>query len=525
MSAMIFILTPLGYSNIKRLPAHLLPAIIALLLAAATVGLSIASGKTGPCQARRSVPNIVFILADDMGWRDAGCYGSTFYETPNIDRLAKQGMRFTSAYAACPVCSPTRASIMTGKYPARLGTTDYFGAPQPDTVQRHWTRNKPLLPAPYLDHLPLGETTIAKALKQGGYSTFFAGKWHSGGKGYWPEDHGFDINIGGWTAGMPSSYFSPYKNPKLPDGPRGEHLDDRLAAESVRFLEHVGNKPFLLYHAFYSVHIPLQAKQDLIVKYEAKRKGLNRDGPLFRPEGDRQARQVQEHAVYAAMIETMDRSLGQLLDALDRLGLAENTVVFFMSDNGGLSTAEGAPTSNLPLRAGKGWLYEGGIREPMIVKWPGIIEPGSVSNVPVISTDFYPTILEMAGLPLRTRQHLDGVSLVPLLRRSGSTDERALYWHYPHYGNQGGSPASAVRVGDWKLIEFFEDRRLELYNLKDDLGERHNLLAAQPKKAAELHEKLRAWRSAVGARLPTPNSNRKVDGREGVDGLSYVADD
>jgi arylsulfatase A-like enzyme len=483
------------------------------------------SRAANPARQSSRRPNFVFFLADDMGWRDAGCYGSTFYETPNIDRLAKQGMRFADAYAACPVCSPTRASIMTGKYPARLGTTDYFGAPQPDTVSRHWTRNKPLLPAPYLDHLPLEEATVAKALRQGGYSTYFAGKWHLGGRGYWPEDQGFDINIGGWAAGMPSSYFSPYKNPKLPDGPKGEHLDDRLAAESIKFLQHVGREPFLLYHAFYSVHIPLQAKQDLIGKYEAKREQVTNEGPLFRPEGDRQARQVQEHAVYAAMIETMDRSVGRILDALDRLGLADSTVVFFMSDNGGLSTAEGAPTSNLPLRAGKGWLYEGGIREPMIVKWPGVTRAGSTSNTPVISTDFYPTMLEMAGLPAKPEQHVDGVSLVPLLRQTGSTVARAIYWHYPHYGNQGGSPGSAVRIGDWKLIEFFEDHRLELYNLKNDLGEQHNLAVEQGKRAAGLHEKLKAWRAAVGARMPSPNPNRQVGGRESESILSFVADD
>jgi arylsulfatase A-like enzyme len=357
------------------------------------------------------------------------------------------------------------------------------------------------------------------------YTTYFAGKWHLGGKGYWPENHGFDINIGGWQAGSPSSYFSPYKNPKLPDGPKGEHLDDRLAAESVKFLERVGQKPFLLYHAFYSVHIPLQAKRELIAKYEAKRKGVKAEGPRFRPEGDRQARQVQDHAVYAAMIETMDRSLGRILDALDRLGLGDNTIVFFMSDNGGLSTAEGAPTSNLPLRAGKGWLYEGGVREPMIVKWPGVTRPGSTSSTPVISTDFYPTILEVAGLPAKPEQHIDGVSMVPSLRQTGTTVQRAIYWHYPHYGNQGGSPGSAVRVGDWKLIEFFEDHRLELYNLKNDLGEQHDLAVEEGKKAAELHEKLKAWRAAVGARMPTPNPNRKAGGGEGDGVFSFVADD
>ncbi len=498
---------------------------VILLVFAFTICDSTSAPAAAPSTEAHRRPNFVFFLADDMGWRDAGCYGSTFYETPNIDRLAKEGMRFTNAYAACPVCSPTRASIMTGKYPARLGTTDYFGGPQPDTVERHWTRNKPLLPARYQDYLPLAETTVATALREGGYTTYFAGKWHLGGKGYWPEDHGFDINIGGCQAGSPSSYFSPYRNPKLPDGPKGEHLDDRMAAESVKFLEHVGDKPFLLYHAFYSVHIPLQAKQDLIAKYEAKRKTVKHDGPMFRPEGDRQARQIQEHAVYAAMIETMDHSMGQVLDALDRLGLAENTVVFFMSDNGGLSTAEGAPTSNLPLRAGKGWLYEGGIREPMIVKWPRVVKPGSACATPVISTDFYPTILDVAGFPARPQQHVDGVSFVPLLRQSASLPPRALYWHYPHYGNQGGSPSSAVRIGDWKLIEFFENHRLELYNLKEDLGEKHNVAAEQPQRTADLHQQLRAWRSAVGARMPMPNPNYKADSQERENSLAYLADD
>ena len=494
------------------------------MLTVATCHLSFARAPEGGAQPCRR-PNFVFFLADDLGWRDTGCYGSTFYETPNIDRLAREGMRFTDAYAACPVCSPTRASIMTGKYPARLGTTDYFGAPQPDTVFRHWTRNKPLLPARYVDHLPLEEITIAEALKAGGYRTFFAGKWHLGGPGYWPENQGFDRNVGGCEAGMPSSYFSPYKNPKLPDGPKGEHLDDRLAAESVKFLEQIGEKPFLLYHAFYSVHIPLQAKQDLIAKYEAKRKGVKAEGPRFKPEGDRQARQVQEHAVYAAMIEIMDHSVGQVLDALDRQKLADNTIVFFMSDNGGLSTAEGAPTSNLPLRAGKGWLYEGGIREPMIVKWPGVTRPGSSSSTPVISTDFYPTMLEMAGLSAKPGQHMDGASMAALLKQTGPAAERALYWHYPHYGNQGGSPGSAIRVGDWKLIEFFEDQRLELYNLKNDLGEQHNLAVEQGKKAAELHAKLKRWRRAVGARMPRPNPDCKAGARGDGNVLSYVADD
>ena len=317
----------------------------------------------------------------------------------------------------------------------------------------------------------------------------------------------------------------PLPQSQAPRRPQGEHLADRLAAESIKFLEHAGNKPFLLYHAFYSVHIPLQAKRDLIAKYEAKRKGIKSEGPLFKPEGDRQERQYQDHAVYAAMVESLDQNVGRILDALDRLGLAGNTIVFFMSDNGGLSTAEGAPTCNLPLRAGKGWLYEGGIREPMIVKWPGVTKPGSTSSTPVVSTDFYPTILEMAGLPAIPWQHVDGLSLLPVLKQTGSTAFRALYWHYPHYGNQGGSPSGAIRLGDWKLIEFFEDGRRELYDLKDDLGEQHNLAAAQPEKAAALYEKLKAWRLAVAARMPSPNPNGKIGDRRTAGILALTADD
>ncbi|MEN6333319.1 MAG: sulfatase, partial [Phycisphaerales bacterium] len=425
----------------------------------------------------RRKPNFVFFLSDDLGWKDLGCYGSTFYETPNIDRLAAQGVRFTNAYAACPVCSPTRASIMTGKYPARLRTTDYFGAPQPDTVGRHWTKDKPLLPARYEDRLPLEEVTIAEALKEHGYATFFAGKWHLGPEGYWPEDQGFDVNKGGCDRGGPyggKKYFSPYDNPRLPDGPTGEHLPDRLASETCKFIEASKDRPFLAYLAFYSVHTPLMAREDLKAKYEQKAKQVKHEGPDWGKEGDRQVRLVQDHAVYAGMVEAMDQAVGKVLDALDRLGLAKDTVVFFMSDNGGLSTSEGHPTSNLPLRGGKGWLYEGGIREPLIVRWPGVTQAGSTCEEPVTSTDFYPTMLEMAGLPPKPEQHVDGRSVAPLLKRTGSQERRAFFWHYPHYGNQGGSPGGAVRVGDYKLIEFYEDSRVELYNLRDDLGEQND---------------------------------------------------
>jgi len=460
----------------------------------------------------RKRTNFVFFLVDDLGWTDLGCFGSTFYETPNVDRLAAGGMRFTNAYAACPVCSPTRASIMTGKYPARLRTTDYFGAPQPDTVGRRWPKNRPLLPARYRDRLPLEEVTLAEALKQHGYATFFAGKWHLGGEGFYPEDQGFDVNKGGLERGGPyggKKYFSPYGNPKLQDGPAGEHLPDRLATETCRFIEANKSQPFLAYLAFYSVHTPLMARADLRAKYEKKAKSAEHEGPAWGKEGARKVRLVQDHAVYAGMVEAMDQAVGKVLDALERLDLARDTIVFFMSDNGGLSTSEGHPTCNLPLRAGKGWLYEGGIREPMMVRWPGQVKSSSVCHEPVISTDFYPTILEIAGLPAKPQQHVDGRSLVGLLRENARQEQRALYWHYPHYGNQGGSPGGAIRLGDYKLIEFYEDNRIELYNLRDDIGEQHDRAAEMPRMAGKLRRMLHAWRKEVDAAMPTPTSNRK----------------
>lgn len=476
-----------------------------------------AAGVLAPALTARAVSgkklNVLFMLADDLGWMDLGCYGSSFYETPNLDRLAREGVRFTEAYAACPVCSPTRLSIMTGKYPARLAATDWFGAPQPENAHKHPTGTKPLLPAPYEERMPLEEFTMAEAFREAGYRTFFAGKWHLGGGGYSPEDQGFDINKGGFDKGSPPSYFSPYKNPKLEDGPEGEHLPARLARESVEFMARAGGDPFLLYLSFYSVHTPLQGRPDLVKKYEEKAARLKVGGPEFLPEGDRMARQVQNHAVFAAMVEAMDQAVGDVLDGLDRLGLAENTAVVFMSDNGGLSTSEGAPTSNVPLRAGKGWLYEGGVREPMLVKWPGHARPGAVCEQYVTSTDFYPTLLEMAGLPPRPEQHLDGVSFAPLLLGDAAPERGPVYWHYPHYGNQGAFPGAAVRLGDYKLIEFFEDNHAELYNLRRDLGEKKNLAEAMPEKAAELRALLHAWQKETGARFPAPNPNAGKPGR------------
>lgn len=476
-----------------------------LLTIAAALALAFAARSA---TAKR--PNIVFFIADDLGYTDLGCYGSSFYETPALDRMAEQGAKFTQAYAACPVCSPTRASILTGKYPVRTGITDYINAAGRNQPEQ-WRRNTPLLPASYKDRLALDEVTLAEALKEAGYATFFAGKWHLGPEGFYPENQGFDINKGGLERGGPyggKKYFSPYGNPRLKDGPPGEHLPDRLATEAAKFIEAHRDGPFLVYFPFYSVHTPLMAREDLRKKYEQKRKRLGLKAKWGR-EGKRKVRLVQEHAVYAGMVEALDQAVGKVLAKLDELGLADNTIVIFTSDNGGLSTSEGHPTSNLPLRAGKGWLYEGGIREPLLVRWPGVVKPGTVIDAPVISPDFYPTLLAAAGLPLRPKQHLDGVNLAPLLKEGGAPEPRALYWHYPHYGNQGGAPGGAIRQGDWKLIEWFEGPTVELYNLADDLGEKHNLAADYPEKVEQLRAQLHAWQKATGAKFPTPNPRRK----------------
>jgi len=477
--------------------------------AAAVLGVWNGMGS-GQQQAKTKRPNFVFFLIDDMGWKDLGCFGSTFYETPNVDRLAAQGMRFTNAYAACPVCSPTRASIMTGKYPARLGITDWIGAPPQPTA--------------YREYLPLEEVTIAEALKEAGYATGFVGKWHLATRDadrtkYYPDRQGFDVNIGGDHSGSPPTYFYPYEKQKRsletmpPGGKAGEYLTDRLTEESLKFVEANKGRPFLLYLAHYAVHTPLESKEELAEKYRAKASKLlqaPKPQPVY---GPYKTRQVQDHAVYAGMVQSVDESVGRVLRKLEELGLEQNTIVIFMSDNGGLSTvAREGPTCNLPLRAGKGWLYEGGIREPMIVKWPGVVRPGSVCHELVISTDFYPTMLEMAGLPSKPAQHVDGVSLVPLLRQRGALEREAVYWHYPHYHGSGNRPSGAVRAGDYKLIEWYEDGRIELYNLKEDIGEENDLAASLPDKVAELRRMLHAWRNEVGAKMPEggPREDYKI---------------
>lgn len=455
-------------------------------------------------------PNIIFILVDDMGWKDLGCYGSKFYETPNIDRLAGQGMRFTDAYASCPVCSPTRASVLTGKYPATVGITNFIGGK---------AKGK-LIDVSYLDHLPLEEYCLARALKQGGYTTWHIGKWHLGGDGFLPQDHGFEINIGGCHAGSPDKggYFSPWTIPALQnvDVPDGTYLTDYLTDQAVDLILKRDGRPFFLNMWYYSVHTPIQAKPEKIRKYEAKAKAMGLDkqktfeeGDFFPSEHKRhkriRRRLLQSDPVYAAMIESLDENVGRLLNAVEKSGEADNTIIIFTSDNGGLATAEGSPTCNAPLAEGKGWMYEGGTREPLLVRWPAVVEPETVCSVPVTSTDFYPTFLEAAGVNLIPDQHVDGVSIVPLLKGNSQLARDAIFWHYPHYSNQGGTPGSSVRLGDYKFVEFFEENRMELYNLREDLGEEHNLAPDNPELAQEMKDLLSGWRKEVEAKIPQRN--------------------
>ncbi|MEP6535780.1 MAG: sulfatase [Bryobacteraceae bacterium] len=451
--------------------------------------------------------NFVFILMDDLGWADVGCNGSKFYETPNIDKLAARGTRFTNAYAAAPVCSPTRASIMTGKHPAHVGITNYLPG-------KHTFPYTKLIGTECVQNLPLAEVTIAEALAPAGYTSAHIGKWHLGATAeYWPEKQGFALNVGGSNSGMPKSFFYPqWKGNPPVDGKDGEYLTDRLTDAAVDFIEKNQAKPFFLYLPHYAVHVPIEAKQKLVEKYKAKRAQWERQA-LFRPtpglyrSGHGYPQPLQNDPAYAAMIESMDQSVGHVVETLERLKLSDNTVVFFTSDNGGLSAPEWKKvpvTSNAPLREGKGHLYEGGIRVPLIVAGPGV-RAGRVEATPVQSVDFLPTILDFASA--KVPPGVDGVSITGLLRSGTPPPERDLYWHYPHYSNQIGRPSSAIRRGTWKLIEFHEDHHSELYDLSEDMGEQKDLAAAFPERANELKARLHGWQKKVNAQFPTPNPN------------------
>ena len=457
--------------------------------------------------------NMLFILVDDLGWRDLACTGSAFYKTPHLDRLARQGMRFSDAYATCPVCSPSRASILTGQYPATVGITDWI-----DWGGRTHPCRGRLIDVPYLKNLPASKQTVAQALRAAGYATWHVGKWHLGGPGHLPQDHGFEINIGGGTAGAPGRYFAPWPVEALAheNAPPGTYLTDYLTDRAIDLIRRRDGRPFFLNLWHYAVHTPIQARRTAIRRSEKRAQTLGLDRMKTFEEGEpfptlhkrhlRVTRRLrQSDPAYAAMVANLDWNIGRVLKALDDEGLAATTLVVVTSDNGGLSTAEGSPTCNAPLAEGKGWMADGGVRVPLIVRWPGTVPPGSRCAVPVTGTDFFPTLLEAAGRRPRPRRHLDGVSLLPLLKGAARLDRDAIFWHYPHYGNQGGTPGSAVRWGDWKLIEFFEDGRRELFNLRTDLSEKRNLARQRPDLAARLHARLRSWRKSVEAQIPRRN--------------------
>jgi arylsulfatase A-like enzyme len=427
-------------------------------------------------------PNVVLILADDLGWTDLACYGSDLHETPNLDRLAKDGMKFTQNYSACTVCSPTRAALLTGKYPARLHITDWIPGLMPD--------NPKLLVPDWTKFLPTTETTIAEVFKANGYRTGSIGKWHLGGEDYYPQKHGFDVNTAGTDKAAPPSYLAPWKIPTLTEGKDGDYLTDRLGDEAVKFIEQTKDKQFFLYLAHFAVHTPIQGRADLVAKYKQKLK----------------AGITHSNAAYAAMLESLDETVGRIRAKLEELKLADRTIVIFTSDNGGRVPT----TSNKPLRFGKASAYEGGVRVPLIVHWPGITKPGATSDAPVITMDLFPTLVEMAGLkmPEPKSKRLDGVTLAPILRGHGTIDRKELFWHYPHHQHYqlgGTMPYGAIRSGDFKLIEFFNDMHVELYDIKNDIGELRELAKDRPKVVEELRSRLHAWRKEVGAQMPTPN--------------------
>ncbi|MEJ7694074.1 sulfatase [Daejeonella sp.] len=497
---------------------------------------------------QREKMNVIFFLVDDLGWSDIGVNGSSFYETPNIDRFAKEGVRFTQAYSTCHVCSPSRASIMTGKYPARLNLTDWLTGRQDFPFQK-------LKNVVINQHLPFKENTLPEVLVENGYQTAIFGKWHLGEEESSPLKHGFKERLlTDWNKGWPNKgFFAPYDMAGLEGGAEGEYLTDRLTSEAIRYIEKNKDAPFFLYLSHFAVHDPIQGRPDLVKKYTEKLSRIKRPGgerfilegnpdtpePFTReqlnkflsqegyegfgnlPNRTVKIKQHQDNVEFAAMVESVDESMGHVLAKLKELNLDEKTIVIFVSDNGGMAAANmGKPTnvvsagsldskfstSNLPLRGAKGWFYEGGIRVPLIVKWPQFGQHGAVSNVPVIGTDFYPTILEMLGLPQKPEQHVDGASLVPLLKGESTIRRKALYWHFPHYSNHGQqSPGGAIRSGDYKLLEYYEGNTVQLFNLKKDIGEQHDLAKSEPGKVRELRNLLHAWKKSVSAREMTPN--------------------
>ena len=453
------------------------------------------------CSKPPQKKNVLFILIDDFGYNDMSFRNSDFYETSNIDQLAKESTVFNEGYANSRVCSPSRASIMTGKFTARHGITDWIGAPTGKEWRKKGRFSK-LLPAKYIKNLPEENITLAEALKQSGYSTFFAGKWHLGEEGSWPEDHGFDINIAGFGAGSPpGGYFSPFNNPKLKNNIEGENLSMRLAEETAKFIKNNKEKPFFAFLSFYAVHGPIQTTQNKWQKYreKAKENGIRNSGYAmghFLP-----IRQVQDNPIYGGLVENVDDAVGHILSSLEEMGLDKNTLIVFTSDNGGVASGDNYSTSNLPLRGGKGYQFEGGIKEPYFIKAPWIKNTIKETNIPVTGADLYPTILDLVDAKLMPEQHIDGLSLKSIIQ-GDSLEERPLIWHYPHYGNQGGEPSSIIRKGKWKMIHYYEDKRNELYNLEQDQAERNDISLENKALTKSMLNELFNYLDDVGAKYP-----------------------
>ncbi|MEO0340709.1 MAG: sulfatase [Bacteroidota bacterium] len=455
---------------------------------------------TTPEEQLPKQPKVLFILVDDLGLMDLGYTGSTYYETPNVDDLAARSLIFEQGYAASRVCSPSRASIFTGQFTARHGITDWIGAAAGENWRKA-NRHDKLLPPEYVRQLPHNDVSLAEALKENGYKTFFAGKWHLGSDGSHPLDHGFDINKGGWDVGSPiGGYYAPWKNPNLESGPDGENLSLRLAQETADFIKAHKDTSFFAVLSFYAVHGPIQTTKEKWAKYQAKSTNQGYPETGFVMERNLPIRTVQDNPVYAGLVETMDDAVGIALNALKEAGIDQETIVVFTSDNGGVASGDAYSTSNLPLRGGKGYQWEGGIREPYLISVPWQELANTTTNYPATGADFYPTILDLLGLDLKPEQHIDGASLAPLFQ--GETlPERPLYWHYPHYGNQGGNPSSILRQGSWKLIHYWETESSELYNLEEDPGEQNDVAEANPELAQQMTTQLLDWLQSVDANL------------------------
>jgi arylsulfatase A-like enzyme len=531
---------------------------VVYIFLAALIITTTTQGQTTSDQKRS--PNVIIFLIDDLGWTDVGCYGSSLYETPNLDKLAKEGARFTNAYAACHVCSPSRASIMTGKYPARMNLTDWLPGRNDYPFQK-------LKNVDVIQHLPNNEVTLAKALKDKGYNTAIIGKWHLGEAPNDPTQYGFDMHIPkGWSKGWPLTYHSPFRLPDY-EGKEGEYLTDKLTDDALSYIESTKDKPFFLYFSHFTVHDPIEGRADLVEKYKKKLSSLPKaKGPAFilegNPDGDAltiaeretlmkdpaykgygqlprgtvKIKQRQDNVQFASMVETMDESMGRVMSKLKELGLTDNTIIIFASDNGGMSGANfGKPdkkldstkldkqfsTANLPLRGAKGWMYEGGIRIPLIVKWSGVKKPGSTVELPVIHPDLYPSVLEMAGFPAMPQQHVDGKSFVSALKGERPA-EYPIFWHFPHYSNHGmQSPGGGVRYKNFKLLEYYENNTIQLFDLSKDIGELNDISKKNPEKVKELAGLLHKWRTDVGARMMPPNPDYKP-GMEPSTGAKYT---